>query len=368
MIKLDSYLEKPFVKFILWFLIGLFIVFYGILNVKADEVYNRGAEFNWCDNYTDKCYITNVRYNDNAFVTLIGPYNAVDYNQGKFEYLAGIRFWSEIDGKQNDVVSLFYTLTFTGLQEQETYSNDWLNTKSSYYSSTNVSILNVKLISNTYKEDEQPTIIDGNPVWLGTQTIKFKVNVQLNEDINASSLYVGFGSYSTANDLSSKLVYQHIANVVTSIADNYYSVDNSSTIINQNDTIINQNQQTNEELSDINDNLTNSDVTGVEDSFEQFEGFLEDNSTITQLITLPITLYSSILNNVGGSCQPFNLGSLYGENLVLPCVNIGNYLGSTLWGMIDLIISGFAVYFIAKKLIKVFNNFSSMKDGDVIDD
>lgn len=142
------------------------------------------------------------------------------------------------------------------------------------------------------------------------------------------------------------------------------SLDTQSIITNNNintDKIIDSN-------TEIKDTITDSNVTGVEDSFEQFEGFLEENSTITQLVTLPITLYTSILNNVGGTCQPFNLGSLYGENLVLPCVNIGNYLGATLWGMIDLIISGFAVYFISKKLIKVFNTFSSMKDGDVIDD
>lgn len=126
--------------------------------------------------------------------------------------------------------------------------------------------------------------------------------------------------------------------------------------------------QTNQQLGDLNDNITDSNVSGVEESFSNFENFLDDNSTITQLITLPVTLYSSILQGVSNSCSPFNLGSLYGENLILPCINIGNYLGSTLWGMIDLIISGFAVYSISKKLIKVFNNFSSMKDGDVIDD
>lgn len=121
-------------------------------------------------------------------------------------------------------------------------------------------------------------------------------------------------------------------------------------------------------LDDLNNNITNSDISGVEESFSRFEEFLDENSTITQLITLPVTLYSSILQGVSNSCSPFNLGNLYGENLILPCINIVNYLGSTLWGMIDLIISGFAVYSISKKLIKVFNNFSSMKDGDVIDD
>lgn len=147
--------------------------------------------------------------------------------------------------------------------------------------------------------------------------------------------------------------------------------DNSSdVIIDQNQTIIDQNNQTNDKLDNIDDTLTDStiDNDNVTSNFEEFNNFLDDNSTITQLITLPITLYTAILNNLSSSCQPFSLGSMYGEELVLPCVNIGNYLGSTLWGMIDLIISGFAVYAISKKLIKVFNTFSSMKEGDVIDD
>lgn len=220
----------------------------GSLKVNADEVYSRAAEFNWCEEFSGKCYITDVRYNESAKVTLVGPYNATDYNNGKFEYLAGIRFWTWLDGKANDVVSLYYTLTLTGLKESETYSNDWLNSKSSYYSSSNVTILNAKLISNTYSEDKSPTDIEGNPVYLGTQTIKFKVNVQLNVDFSNSSLYVGIGTYSTSSNLSSKLVYQHIATVVTLFADNYYSLDNSSTIINQNDTIINQNEETNNKL------------------------------------------------------------------------------------------------------------------------
>lgn len=127
-------------------------------------------------------------------------------------------------------------------------------------------------------------------------------------------------------------------------------------------------QQTNEKLDDLNDNITNDNVSGIEDAFSRFDGFISENSTITQLITMPITLYSSILKGVQSACQPFSLGSLFGTNLTFPCINIGNYLGTALWTMIDVIISGFAIFSISKKLIKIFNNFSSMKEGDVIDD
>lgn len=128
--------------------------------------------------------------------------------------------------------------------------------------------------------------------------------------------------------------------------------------------------ETNNQLGDLNNNITsdNIDNNSVSNSFNDFEEFIDENATISSLITLPVTLFSAILNGMQSSCAPFNLGSLYGEDLILPCINISNYLGTTLWTMIDIIISGFAIYFISQKFIKVFNNFSSMKEGDVIDD
>ena len=132
----------------------------------------------------------------------------------------------------------------------------------------------------------------------------------------------------------------------------------------------NGNQVLDDSINNLNDTLNDDTVddNNIASSFEDFNDFLDDNSTITQLLTLPITLYTAILNNVNGSCSPFNLGALYGENLILPCINVSQYLGSTLWNMIDIIISGFAIFAISKKMIKVFNNFSSLREGDVIDD
>lgn len=123
-------------------------------------------------------------------------------------------------------------------------------------------------------------------------------------------------------------------------------------------------------INGVNDSINNDNVdeNGIASAFDSFNNYLDDNSTITQLITLPVTLYTAILNNLNGTCQPFNLGKLYGSDLILPCINISQYLGNALWSMIDIIISGFAIYAISKKMIKVFNNFSSLREGDVIDD
>lgn len=149
-----------------------------------------------------------------------------------------------------------------------------------------------------------------------------------------------------------------------------YSIANSelNDIISSTENIESSLGDLNSGVNDLNQNITNDDVNNVEGTFDSFEGFIAENSTITQLITMPITLYTSILNGMQSTCQPFVLGNLFGTNLTIPCINIGNYLGTVLWTMIDIIISGFAIFAISKKLIKIFNNFSSMKEGDVIDD
>ena len=322
MIKLESYLEKPLFKFILWFLTGLFIVSYGILNVNAASIgeaklFGHSLDDEW-----------SISPNGST----IGTADYFFFTDGSVpNYL-----YADVCTTGNAP-----TVWVTGFASNTRVTPDtkvYKVNKPCYVSGYS---------ANVYRFTFYVTSFDdaGN----GNLGLQFNTRLFSNTDYNTFFRLLSI-------TYSNSLTYSDI------------DLSNQQNIIDQNNQIISEQQNTRNAVEDLNDNLTNSDVTGVEDSFKQFEGFLEDNSTITQLITLPITLYSSILNNVGGSCQPFNLGSLYGENLVLPCVNIGNYLGSTLWGMIDLIISGFAVYFIAKKLIKVFNNFSSMKDGDVIDD
>jgi hypothetical protein len=322
MIKLESYLEKPLFKFILWFLTGLFIVSYGILNVNAGSIsearlFGHSLDDEW-----------SISPNGSTIAT-------ADY----FLFTDGsVPNYLYADVCTTGNVPTVWVTGFGGNTRVSPDTKVYKVNKPCSVSGYSADVYRFTFYITSFDDAG-----DGN---LGLQ---FNTRLFNNTDYNT---FFRLLSITYSNSLS----YSDI------------DLSNQQNIIDQNNQIISEQQNTTNAIEDVNDNLTNSDVTGVEDSFEQFEGFLEDNSTITQLITLPITLYSSILNNVGGSCQPFNLGSLYGEDLVLPCVNIGNYLGSTLWGMIDLIISGFAVYFIAKKLIKVFNTFSSMKDGDVIDD
>lgn len=114
---------------------------------------------------------------------------------------------------------------------------------------------------------------------------------------------------------------------------------------------------------DINDSINNSNVDAPNDSINQMQQNLPTNSVISDLLTLPIRMFQNIVNAVNGTCSPFSLGALFGTNLVLPCINIQNYLGSTLWGAIDVIFCGIFILSMRKKFVEIFENITSLKNG-----
>lgn len=123
-----------------------------------------------------------------------------------------------------------------------------------------------------------------------------------------------------------------------------------------------------QEANNINNTISSDEVDDPSNSINSFKDKIAENGVITQLIGLPVTLFTKVLNSLNGTCTSYNLGSLFGTDIVFPCINISNYLGSTLWSVIDVLISGLFVYSISKKFIKVFEHMSSMNEGDVIDD
>lgn len=123
------------------------------------------------------------------------------------------------------------------------------------------------------------------------------------------------------------------------------------------DALLEEQQRTNDILEDdsIDDNNTSSSISSM-------NNHNASNNSITQLLTLPITLYQSILNSTSGSCSTINLGSLYNHSLSLPCINLQNVLGSTLYGIIDILISGLFILSFRKKMVDIFNHMTSLND------
>ena len=124
-------------------------------------------------------------------------------------------------------------------------------------------------------------------------------------------------------------------------------------------------QQQNNNTNNINNSINDSSIPNnseISSKFSDFDNFLPTNNTISSLLTMPITLFTNVLNSINANCSLFNLGSLMGTNITLPCINLQSLLGNTLWSLIDVLFSGLFVFVIGKKFIKVFNNFSSLKE------
>lgn len=129
--------------------------------------------------------------------------------------------------------------------------------------------------------------------------------------------------------------------------------------------IIQQQQQTNQNITDPSGNTSSENSSAI----DNFNSQVAEDNTISSLFTMPITLFQNVLNSVDGTCTSFSLGSLLGTPVSFPCINPGTYLGSELWGVIDVICCGFFIFYMSKRFISIFENFSSMKDsGDEVGD
>lgn len=118
------------------------------------------------------------------------------------------------------------------------------------------------------------------------------------------------------------------------------------------------------------DNIDNNAVTDNTQGWEQQTSYVPTGSSggsITDLLTLPIKLIQGFVNGLNSSCVPFNLGNLYGTDLILPCINISSFIGLPLWTTIDILFSGFMILHIGKKFVKIFNDFTNLRSGQMDD-
>lgn len=178
---------------------------------------------------------------------------------------------------------------------------------------------------------------------------------------NASSDLMNYsnGFYNNWNALFPKI--DNIYSSLVSIGEN---TDDILTAINniKNSAIATANN-TEQIKNDIKD--SSIDSNNASSSASTWSNKNASNGTITNLLTLPISLLQNILNGIQTSCSNFSLGTLFDTELILPCINLSDLIGSTLFNVIDLLFSGFMILNIAKKLIKIFNDFTNLKSNQI---
>lgn len=122
---------------------------------------------------------------------------------------------------------------------------------------------------------------------------------------------------------------------------------------------------TQEAINDLNDSITDSSTASNQDfndAINSVKNSLPTNSTISSLITMPITFLQKIIDALNGTCTPIIIGELYEYNMTMPCINPVDYIG-IIWNIIDIICAGFFAYYFGKKLVLLFHNITSMKEG-----
>ena len=112
----------------------------------------------------------------------------------------------------------------------------------------------------------------------------------------------------------------------------------------------------------LTDSLTSEDSPNTSNELNDLDSSTASDTPISDLITLPITLINVFINGIDSSCSPVNLGNLYGTDLIFPCINIEQTIGSDLWSTIDILFSIFMCYNIGMLFVSAFSGITSLRD------
>ena len=126
---------------------------------------------------------------------------------------------------------------------------------------------------------------------------------------------------------------------------------NTALLQEQNRLIEIQNQLQQQNIQAINNNTqainyyNNWSMEGYDNTIDL--GFIDgldglfttgDDDFIRQFILFPINFFTMLFSSMtSDTCVSYNLGNLYGTNLVLPCINYKQYIGDVLYSIIDII-------------------------------
>ena len=124
----------------------------------------------------------------------------------------------------------------------------------------------------------------------------------------------------------------------------------------------NGNQALNDGINGLNDSITSESTPNTNQDINDMNNMVASYTPISDLITLPLTLINAYYNGINSSCSPFNLGSLLGTNLTIPCINIENHIGSSLWNTIDILCCIFLCYEIGMLFVSSFDGITSLRD------
>ena len=343
------------------------------------------------DSYTANVIVNSISYNcsysssDFSYINgSVGFSQSIGYqlftckninftNNGVFNiYLNGNFFDSTGNMKRYFMISKRFTLTNI-ITNQEIIDNQNQNTQEQIDSQkvcNNIDINSIKT-SGIYLNSQGSEVSNSNfGITDYIQINKATINVTINRPTGYGSLCF----YNVNKTLISCIDNNTLQKGILTIPNNSYYVRFSihklenkpqfEICTDGNQAITDSQKQLNDTLN--SDNTPDSGATST--AYDDFNDYVATNGVITSLVLLPVNLFTNVLTSLNSSCFRFSLGSLLGTPIYFDCIDPSDFLGSTLWNVIDVLCSGFFVYHIAQKFIKVFHNLTQLKDGDPIGD
>lgn len=124
----------------------------------------------------------------------------------------------------------------------------------------------------------------------------------------------------------------------------------------------NGNQVLDDSINDLNSTLNDTSQPNTSSDINDMNDMVASDTPISDLITMPLTLINAYINGINSACSPVNLGNLYGTDLILPCINLEQRLGSNLWSIIDTFFCIFMCYNIGMLFVTAFDGITSLRD------
>lgn len=151
----------------------------------------------------------------------------------------------------------------------------------------------------------------------------------------------------------------------TIINQNQTQINQNNTIIDQNKDIINKQEETNKELGELNDNITDDSVSDATDTANGFFDNFEDNDFgLSDIISIPLNTINQITSN---SCIELSLNIPFvNKTLTLPCMNTiyKNYFGSFLT-IYQTITFGIIAYWVCIQIYAMVKGFKDPNKDEI---
>ena len=166
------------------------------------------------------------------------------------------------------------------------------------------------------------------------------------------------GAVATDTDPSLYTNYQDFQNIINNQNKNQQQTNEKLDNLNK------KQQQTNEKLDNLNKNLSDDTAPDTNNTFSDIK--LNTNSAISNLVLMPINFLNRVLTLSQNTCSTYSIDfGIFNSNykLNLPCIDLQNYFGSTLWNVIDYLICFFMIYNIIMLAISAFEDITSLRDS-----